>query len=179
MISEASVETIDLENLLAHRPERSEVVLFMWIVGVAEIIKDGDRFGKALYGFLTECNAWGHNRRAFDQVLAEPIVDTANPLSLHRPVRSFDVIGCLTDIARTEAQAAASNLSRMRRCDTPVPRAIGTGQRCDTKSGRARALPWLAKRRAIRFEISVIVRLPGSRRFHSYNYFNFNWNSVR
>jgi hypothetical protein len=72
MVGEGSIKIIDLEkDRGAIDVERSEVVLFVWVVGFAEIIEDRDGLDDPVQGFLTEGgDAWGNDNAAADEVLA-------------------------------------------------------------------------------------------------------------
>jgi hypothetical protein len=72
MVGEGSIKIIDLEkDSFPLDLERSKVVLFVWVVGFAEIIKDRDGLDDPVQGFLTESgDAWGDDGAAAEEVLA-------------------------------------------------------------------------------------------------------------
>ncbi len=61
-------ETIDGDAI---EIERSEVVLFVWVVGFAEIIEDRDGLHNPIQNFLAEGgDTWGNDGTAGEQMLA-------------------------------------------------------------------------------------------------------------
>jgi hypothetical protein len=72
MSGKGFVVTIDLEkDRDAIDIERAEVVLFVWVVGFAEIIEDRDGLHNPIQDFLAEGgHAWGNDDTATEEVLA-------------------------------------------------------------------------------------------------------------
>ena len=61
--------------------ERPEVVLFIRVVDVAEVVEHGDRLDNSVDSFLAEgCNAQSDDGAAANQMLAQIIVERANPV---------------------------------------------------------------------------------------------------
>lgn len=84
VIRQGLVEIIDLEKYpVTVGIERTEVVFFVRVVGVAEIIVYGDRFDDALDGFLPERrNARCDDCEAAKQMLAKFVVESTNFIGL-------------------------------------------------------------------------------------------------
>src|ERR1019366_3609165 len=59
--------------------ERPEIMLFVWVVGVAKIVIHRDGIDDALDSLLTKrSDAWRDDGHTADQVLAQVIVERAN-----------------------------------------------------------------------------------------------------
>jgi hypothetical protein len=57
------IEIIDLEKyFVAIGFERAEIVLFVWVVGVAEIVVNGDCFDDTRHGFGAQGGDTGRNK---------------------------------------------------------------------------------------------------------------------
>ena len=79
MIGDGTIKIIDFEKyLLTFCLERSKIMFFIRIVGVAKIIVDRDGLDDAGDGFLTEgCNAWGDYGMASGQLSAQCVIERA------------------------------------------------------------------------------------------------------
>ena len=84
MANERTIVIVDLEkDRLVFCRERTKVMFFVRIVGMAEIIKHSDRLKEAVNGGLTESgDARGDNSHVLGDVLAKAIIEGTNAIGL-------------------------------------------------------------------------------------------------
>jgi hypothetical protein len=77
------VKVVDLEeDRVAVSLERAKIVLFMGVVGVAEVVEHGDGLDDTLDRLLAEGgDAWRHDGDATAKVLPQLVIESANALS--------------------------------------------------------------------------------------------------
>ena len=75
-MGEGAIKIIDLEkDRFAFDLERPEVVLFVRVIGVTEVIERGDRLDNSVDSFLAEgCNARSDDGAAANQMVAQVVV---------------------------------------------------------------------------------------------------------
>ena len=83
-MGEGPIKIVDLEkDRFAFDFERPEVVFFVRVIGVTEVIERGDRLDNSVGSFLAEgCNARRDDGSAANQMVAQVVVKVANPLGL-------------------------------------------------------------------------------------------------
>ena len=83
MMGEGVVVVVDLEkDRLTLRLKDSEVVLFVRVVGTAEIVIDRDRLDDPFHGYGSKnCNSRGYDDEARRQGLTQLVIKRANLIS--------------------------------------------------------------------------------------------------
>jgi hypothetical protein len=107
----------DLEKyLVAIGFERTEIVLFVWVVGVAEIVVDGNRLHDAGYGFGSQCCDAGRDEgRTGAEVLAQFVIERTNGFGLGRHRSLLNVWGrCRGQRLVSSATAAPAGHGRLK-----------------------------------------------------------------
>ena len=84
MQCQCGIEIIDLEkDSVAVGFERTKIVFFIWIVGVAKVVVDFDCLDDARHCFGTErSDAYRHHRVTLVEILSQLVVERANAVGL-------------------------------------------------------------------------------------------------
>ena len=84
MMGEGPIKIVDLEkDRFAFDFERPEIVFFVRVIGVAEVIEHGDRLDNSVDSFLAEGgDARSDDGSAANQMVAQVVVERTNPVGL-------------------------------------------------------------------------------------------------
>ena len=129
VIREAFVEVINLEKEFVPVDfEYAEIVLFVWVIGVAEIIVHGDGFNDASDGFGAEGGDTGCDQGRTDgEVLAQFVVERANGFKLRSSLLSPDCLRRRAASASVRTGSRSGHRGLMSISEWPADQVIAGG----------------------------------------------------
>jgi hypothetical protein len=120
MHGQRGIKIIDLEKyLVAIGFERAEIVLFVWVVGVAEIVVNGNCFDDAGHCFGAQGGDTGRNKgRTGAEVLAQFVIERTNGFGERRLASARNAV---PGRARTMKSCRFSEWPAGRGCSASIP----------------------------------------------------------